>query len=214
MEKNDMLIVLGTPHRLREPGKTSPDGRLRECVYGREIVARVARSLRMQGYQVEVDYEPLDLPKDMQSENCKTERSRELAMRVAKVNGLCSRKGARNVMYVSIHVNASGNDGQWHQPHGWQVHVGTKTSARSKMLAGCLLDAARECGLTTRQPAPGQKYWQQNLMVLNETACPAVLTENLFQDNEDDVAFLLSDEGKQVIERLHVEGIVKYIGEQ
>ena len=211
MEKNDMLIVLGTPHRLREPGKTSPDGRLRECVYGREIVTRVARSLRVKGYNVAIDYEPLDLPENMWSENCRTERARELAMRVATVNGLCSQKGAGNVMYVSIHVNASGNDGQWHQPHGWQVLVGTKASARSKMLAGCLLDAARESGLATRLPKPGQKYWPQDIMVLNKTACPAVLTENLFQDNEDDVSFLLSDEGKSVITELHVEGIIKYI---
>ena len=79
------------------------------------------------------------------------------------------------------------------------------------MLADCLFDSAKVHGLKMRQPMPTQKYWPQSLYVLNNTKCPAILTENLFQDNADDVSFLLSDEGKHVIERLHVEGIINYI---
>ena len=115
---------------------------------------------------------------------------------------------------MSIHVNASPPvDNKWHSANGWQVNVGTKASAKSKLLAGCLYDAAKACGLKVRQPSlkPLQKYWPQNLYVLNNTSCPAVLTENLFQDNIDDVDFLLSEEGKQVIADLHVEGIINYI---
>lgn len=41
--------------------------------------------------------------------------------------------------------------------------------------------------------------------------CPAVLTENLFQDNKEDVDFLLSEEGKQLITKVHVDGILSYI---
>ena len=40
---------------------------------------------------------------------------------------------------------------------------------------------------------------------------PAVLTENLFQDNLADVEYLLSEAGKEAIAELHVEGIMKYI---
>ena len=47
--------------------------------------------------------------------------------------------------------------------------------------------------------------------MLKHTLCSAVLTENLFQDNRNDVDYLLSDEGRHAIERLHVEGIIKYI---
>lgn len=89
--------------------------------------------------------------------------------------------------------------------------MGTKASAQSKMLADCLYDAAKKHGLKMRQPMASQKWWPQELYVLNKTQCPAVLTENLFQDNLDDVDFLLSDEGRHVIESLHVEGIVNYI---
>lgn len=211
MNKDSVVVMLGTAHRLRVPGKQSPDGRLHEPIYSREIVQEVAEKLRAYGYHVMIDFEPLDLPTSMQSASHVTETSRELAMRVATVNKVCQQEGEANVIYVSIHVDASGSDGQWHTPNGWSVRVSPKASAESKLLANCLFDTAKAHGLHTRQPLATQKYWPQSLKVLNDTACPAVLTENLFQDNLDDVDFLLSDEGRHVIERLHVEGIIKYI---
>ena len=211
MRKDSIIIALGTPHRKRETGKQSPDGRLKEYAYGREIASEVAIKLQAMGYKCLIDYMPLDLPKQMQSQSYKQERQRELAMRVNFVNELCRQNGAKNVLYVSIHVNASGNDGKWHDPNGWSMHVGTKASSQSKMLADCLFDAAQSYGLKMRRPTPKQKYWPQELYVLNNTNCPAVLTENLFQDNVNDVGLLLSDEGRHIIERIHVEGIIKYI---
>lgn len=212
MENNGVVIAIGTPHRMREPGKQSPDGSLRECVYGREIASEVAAKLQAMGYKCLIDYMPLDLPRQMQSQSPRQERQRELAMRVNFINELCRQNGRQNVIYVSIHVDASPPvDGKWHQANGWSVRVGTKASAKSKLLANCLYDAAQSHGLKMRQPSKQQKYWPQELYVLNNTDCPAVLTENLFQNNREDVDFLLSDEGRHVIERLHVEGIIRYI---
>ena len=134
-------------------------------------------------------------------------------MRVNYVNELCRQQGAKNVLYVSIHVNAVGTDDKWHDANGWQVCVSDRASEGSKKLANCLFDAAKKNNLKMRQPTAAQKYWPQNLFVLNNTKCPAVLTENLFQDNKKDVDFLLSNEGRHAIARLHVEGILKYIGE-
>jgi len=212
MSKQDFIVVLGTAHRKREPGKESPDKRLKECVYSREICRAVAAKLRASGCKVEIDYEPLDLPKTMQSSIVKQERRNELAMRVNFVNEVCKQKGAKNVLYVSIHVDASGDDGQWHYPNGWSVRVSTNASENSKKLANCLFDAAKQKGLKMRQPMTTQKYWPQNLFVLNNTACPAVLTENLFQDNKADVDYLLSDIGREAIVNLHVDGILRYMG--
>lgn len=211
MRKDSLTVILGTAHRLREPGKQSPDGRLREPLYSRETVKGVARELQAAGFRTMVDMEAPDLPRQMQSPNARQERQRELALRVNLVNEVCRSRGAQNVLYVCIHVDASGSDGRWHSPNGWSVRVSPIASAQSKRLAGCLFDAARAQGLTVRQPTDTQKYWQQELYVLSNTACPAVLTENLFQDNPADVDFLLSDEGRHVIERLHAEGIIKYI---
>lgn len=211
MRKDSITVALGTAHRLREPGKHSPDGRLRETVYSREVCKDVAAKLQAMGYRVFTDFEPLDLPRQMQSPSARQERQRELALRVNAVNEVCRSRGAQNVLYVCIHVDASGRDDKWHTPNGWSVRVGTKASDSSKRLADCLFDAARANGLRTRQPLSTQKYWPQDLYVLNRTMCPAVMTENLFQDNRQDVDFLLSDEGRHAIERLHVEGIIKYI---
>lgn len=211
MNRVTTLIVLGTAHRLRESGKQSPDMRLKECVYSREICKEIAKKLRAYGYKVEIDYEPLDLPKNMQTLNQATERNRELAMRVNFVNELCRQNGAKNVLYVSIHCNASGSDGNWHDANGWQVCVSNNASASSKLLANCLFKRAEEKGLKCRKPQQFQNYWPQNLYVLNNTKCPAVLTENLFQDNKKDVDYLLSQTGIHNIVRLHMEGIIDYI---
>lgn len=213
MSKQDYIIVLGTAHRMREPGKESPDKRLKECKYSREICGEVAVKLKSYGCKVQIDYEPLDLPKTMQSPSAKQERNNELAMRVNYVNEICRQKGSKNVLYVSIHVNAIGTDCKWHDANGWQVCVSNNASQNSKKLAGYLCDSAKQYGLKVRQPSATQKYWSQSLYVLNNTKCPAVLTENLFQDNKKDVDFLLSDEGRHAIARLHVEGILKYISE-
>lgn len=212
MNKQDTIIILGTAHRMREPGKESPDKRLKECVYSREICKEVAAKLRAYGYKVEIDYEPLDLPKAMQSSIVKQERNNELAMRANYVNEICRQKGAKNVLYVSIHVNAIGTDGKWHDANGWEVCVGTEASNNSKRLADNLYDTAGQKGLRMRHPTATQKYWSKDLFVLNKTKCPAVLTENLFQDNKKDVDYLLSDVGRDTIVKLHVEGILKYIG--
>ena len=42
---------------------------------------------------------------------------------------------------------------------------------------------------------------------------PAVLTENLFMDNPSDCDFLLSEEGRQALVDLHVDGICAYLAE-
>lgn len=208
----DRIVVLGTAHRMREGGKCSPDKRLKECVYSREIVAGLKKRLEHAGVTVYVDMMELDIPRTMQTPSAKVERQRELALRVNYVNELCRQNGKQNVIYVSIHVDASPPvDNKWHQANGWSVRVGTKASAKSKLLADCLYDAAEAHGLKMRRPSREQKYWPQALYVLNNTACPAVLTENLFQNNREDVDWLLSDEGRQAVEDIHFEGIMSYL---
>ena len=56
----------------------------------------------------------------------------------------------------------------------------------------------------------GDADWEAGFYILKHTLCAAVLTENMFQDNRDDVAFLLSDEGRERIISTHVDGISNY----
>lgn len=195
-------IILGTAHLKSTPGKCSPDKRLREYAYSRQIVSAVKAILQKMGYQVFVDIEDDDM---------KVTQSQELSLRCRVVNGLCKVYG--DCIYVSIHVNAASSDGKWHNATGWEVYTSPgKTKADN--LATCLFEAARY-NLKDKKMrtdyTDGDPDKEANLYVLKHTTCPAVLTENFFMDTKSDVDYLLSEKGFHEIVRLHVEGIINYI---
>ena len=192
-----MVILIDNGHGIDTAGKRSPDGRLREYKYAREIAAEVVKRLKT------MDYNAQQLVTE--------ENDISLGTRCKRVNDICKHFGASNVLVVSVHCNAAGADGKWHDARGWQACVSLNASAKSKQLASYLFDAAQAQGLRMRSPKPGQKWWAQNLAICRDTLCPAVLTENLFQDNLADVEYLLSDEGREAIVNLHVNGIINYI---
>ena len=192
-----MVILTDAGHGENTAGKRSPDGRLLEWKYSREIAAEVVKRLKT------MDYNAQQLVTE--------ENDISLSVRCKRVNDICKHFGASNVLVVSIHCNAAGADGKWHDARGWQACVSLNASAKSKQLASYLFDAAQVEGLKMRSPKPGQKWWAQNLAICRDTKCPAVLTENLFQDNLADVEYLLSDEGREAIVNLHVNGIINYI---
>ena len=192
-----MVILIDNGHGIDTAGKRSPDGRLREYKYAREIAAEVVKRLKT------MDYNAQQLVTE--------EKDISLGTRCKRVNDICKHFGASNVLVVSVHCNAAGADGKWHDARGWQACVSLNASAKSKQLASYLFDAAQAEGLKMRSPKPGQKWWAQNLAICRDTNCPAVLTENLFQDNLADVEYLLSDEGREAIVNLHVNGIINYI---
>lgn len=193
------VVILGTAHGSNVAGKRSPDGRLREYAYSRDICRRVQAGLQAKGVKVFID-----IPEDIEQ---------SLNGRVRRVNALCAQYGgAGNCIYVSIHNNAAGADGKWHTARGFCVYCYTSGSSASKALAGTFAKHAKELNLKGNRAWPTTQYYTAGFAVLRDTICPAVLTENLFQDNEDDVDFLLSDEGKAKITQLHVEAICEYLG--
>lgn len=192
-----MIILLDAGHGESTPGKRSPDGRLREYKYCREIANRVREELIKKGFQVElVVTDNTDVP---------------LMERCRIVNQYCDKYGKANTVLVSIHCNAAGSGIDWMNARGWSVFISNNSSSKSKKLAECLFNAAQDESLALRKYSQTQVYWKQNLAICRETYCPTVLTENLFQDNKEDVEFLLSEKGKEVIVRLHVNGILNYI---
>ena len=192
-----MVILTDAGHGENTAGKRSPDGRLLEWKYSREIAAEVVKRLKT------MDYNAQQLVTE--------ENDISLGTRCKRVNDICKHFGASNVLVVSVHCNAAGADGKWHDARGWQACVSLNASTKSKQLACYLFDAAQNEGLKMRSPKLGQKWWPQNLAICRDTNCPAVLTENLFQDNLSDVEFLLSDKGRKAIVNLHVNGIINYI---
>ena len=205
------IIILGTPHLSTTPGKRSVDGRLKEYLYGREIVSMVESKLKTMGYIVYVDYKSTEPNALMQADTYRKAQNKELAYRVGIVNKLCKEYGSSNCVYISIHVNAASSDGKWHNAKGFSVFVCPSASSSSRFLAKTFTDFAKtNPKLKGNRSIPSMGYWTSNLYVLRNTLCPAVLTENLFQDNQEDVDFLLSEEGKNAVAELHVKAILKY----
>ena len=204
------IIILGTAHLATTPGKRSPDGKFREYAFSREIVTMLKAKLQAFGYEVFVDYMATEPNAYMKATSAKTEQSRELIYRVKQVNDLCKKYGSKNCLYVSIHVNAAKSDGKWHDASGFTVFVSKNASDNSKRLAKLFTSLALERELTGNRSIPRDKFWSANLYVLKNTYCPAVLTENFFQDNKKDVEFLMSDEGHNEIVKLHLDAIQKY----
>ena len=208
---NKKIIILGTAHLRTTPGKRSIDKRLYEYAYSREIITLLESELKRHGHTVYVDYRATEPNAQMKSATAKGEQSKELAYRVGIVNKLCKEYGTSSCVYVSIHVNAAKSDGKWHDASGFSVFVSMNASSKSRRLAKLFTQHAKAMNLTGNRCVPSLGYWQKNLYVLRNTLCPAVLTENLFQDNKADVDFLLSDQGRQTIVNLHLKAIEDYI---
>lgn len=189
-----MKVLIDNGHGSNTKGKRSPDGRLLEYAYTREIADIVVSELRKRGVDAErIVREETDVP---------------LAERCRRVN----QYKASEAILVSIHCNAAGSGAEWMTARGWEAWTSVgKTKADT--LATYLYEAAEKAGLRVRKDmTDGDSDKEESFYILKHTVCPAVLTENLFQDNKEDVAFLLSPEGKKVIADIHVKGICKYLG--
>ena len=188
------IILIDNGHGAETPGKCSPDGRLLEYAWTREIARRVCDKLKALGYDARLLVPELnDVP---------------LRERVRRVNSVCAGAGSGNVLLVSIHVNAAGT-GQWHNASGWTAWVAPNASQRSRQLASLL--NAEAVRLNLKGNRSREPFFTGNFAILRDTKCPAVLTENMFQDNLHDVAYLLSDRGKSEITNLHITAITEYL---
>ncbi len=194
-----MKILIDNGHGIDTPGKQSPDGFFREYAYTRFLASKIQERL------IALNLDARLLVPELEDISLK-ERCR-------RVNAICKEFGNDQVILISLHVNAAGNGREWMNARGWSCYT-TPGQTRADSLATALYEAAEDW-------LPDQKLRkdntdsdpdiESNFYVLRHSSCPAVLTENLFQDNKDDVAFLESGEGAQAIINLHVEGIFRYL---
>ena len=194
-----IVVLIDNGHGSNTPEKCSPDLKHREYQWARDVAQRLENALTAEGITA--------------TRIVTEQRDISIAERCRRANAVCRQFGAKNVILISLHNNAAGNNRQWLNARGWSGHVSLNASSRSKRLAQLLYDQAERLGLQGNRSVPKERYWVQNLGICRDSHCPAVLTENLFQDNREDVAILDSEEGKQRIVELHVEGIKNYIKE-
>ena len=209
MKKEDIELLIDNGHGFEQAYKCSPDKRLVEYKFAREIAASLEERLLTAGYHVR---------------RIVTEESAvPIRERVRRANRVCSQTTPQRCLLISIHSNAIGDDNRWHTSRGWSVFVSKKASHNSKRMAELLYQEAMAAGLRGNRatPAPdaqGRHFWtwswrKDDITLLTDTACPAVMTENLFHDTREDVAFMLTEAGKQTIVDLHLRAIERYIAE-
>ena len=193
-----ILVLLANCHGKNTAGKRSPDGRLREYAWGREINKMITEKLYRHGIKTIV-INP-------------EENEVKLSIQAQRANKLYQQYKNQydEIILVSPHINAAAGSG-WSNASGWCGYVYNKASQKSRKLARIMADFAYDTyGLAGNRYIPESRIFEANFCILRETVMPAVLTENLFQTNRDEVDYLLSDEGKETISDLHVNSILKY----
>ena len=194
-----MKILIDPGHGIDTPGKRSPDGLFREYLWNRQVADLILEGLLSAGVDASlVVTETNDV---------------SLRNRVNRVNTICNRLGASNVLLVSIHANAAGNGSAWMNARGWSCYT-SKGKTQSDQVAECLYDAFEaefQDRKIRKDMSDGDRDWEENLYVLEKSKCPAVLLENFFYDNREECAWMLQEETKRRIASAAVKGIIKYI---
>ena len=195
----NLVVIIDNGHGKNTPGKCAPDNSLFEWEWTREI----ASMLCMRLYGINTIQTVILVPE---------EHDVSLKERVRRVNTIVhdAKIAGKEVLLISIHINAAGH-GTWKTASGWSVWVSNNASDKSKQFAQIAYSEALSLGLKGNRVVPKEQYWSSNFYILKNTLCPAVLTENMFMDNQDDVEFLKSEKGKQTIVQLHYNAILKYI---
>lgn len=194
-----MKILIDPGHGIDTPGKRSPDGLFREYLWNRQVADLILEGLLSAG---------VDASLVVTETNDVTLRNR-----VNRVNTICNRLGASNVLLVSIHANAAGNGSAWMNAKGWSCYT-SKGKTKSDQVAECLYDAFEEefqDRKIRKDMSDGDRDWEENFYVLQKSKCPAVLLENFFYDNREECAWMLQEETKKRIASAAVKGIIKYI---
>lgn len=187
-------VIIDNGHGRTTRGKESPDGKLQEWFWTRKLARAIAYELNQRNFN------PILLvPGDDDV---------ALSKRVADANTIATTYP--DAILISLHTNASASDGLWHSPNGWCAFVANNASANSCRLAKLLTTEADTRQLIGNRYTPPEGFRRASFAIIRDTICPAVLTENLFHDNKNNVDFLLSQHGLEEITALHVNAICNY----
>ncbi len=195
--KQKLIPILDNGHGFNTAGKRSPiwsDGsQLFEYEFNRDIVRRLGALLERDNIQYEVLVkEQKDIP---------------LSVRCAREH-ILYRKYQGKTMLLSIHANAGGGT-------GWECYT-SKGRTKADKFADELCRKAKE--LLPKYAFPmrfdlsdGDMDKEANFYILKYSKSPAVLSENLFMDREKDCRFIMSEEGRDLIAKIHYETIKEII---
>lgn len=191
------IVILDNGHGKETAGKRSPvwgDGsQLFEWEFNRDIVRRIAAKLDdlAIGYEI-LTPETNDVP---------------LAERCRRANVIHADCG-NNAVLFSVHGNAGGGT-------GWECYTSAGQTKADAIATILCKEAEKEFapdGWKMRfDHTDGDPDKESQFYILRHTACPAVLSENFFFDNEKDCKYMLDNEFRNRIAKIHYLAIKKII---
>ena len=199
-----LCVILDNGHGCGTPGKRSPvwqaGVQLMEYEFNRAVVNRAMSGLDKAGIKC--------------SRLVPEAEDISVSMRIVRANRLVSAANKDGFQCVLVSVHAIASPVAKRPGTGFEV-LTSKGRTRSDDLAEMFYSQAESTYLKNfrmrRDLADGDSDKETNAVsILPKTHCPAVLTENLFMDNEKDCMLLLSGFGRDMIAEMHVEAIRDY----
>lgn len=200
-----MFIVLDCGHSKKTAGKRSPDKKFYEWEYNRRLGRAIGERLTQMGISWCFTYD--------------TEEEEDLSLteRANVGNRMSKLYGSKNVLFISIHHNALGRGGEneWYDAKGWSVWT-TKGNTVSDKYAQIFYESACEVlkpigRKVMKEMSDGDGDYEKNFTVIYKTVCPSMLIEYGFYTNEEEMNWLMSDEGLDACVELTIRAIEKII---
>lgn len=193
--KQKLIPILDAGHGNDTPGKRSPKWangtQLFEYEFNRDIVNRIAKMLDEDGIKFRILVpEVIDI---------------SLGERCRRANRINVEYNGKTFL-ISVHGNAGGGT-------GWEAYTSpgnTKADAMATTLYEVFSQEFPNKKMR-KDLSDGDPDKESAFYILKHTACPAVLTENFFFDNEEECRFMMSEDGRNAIALAHVKAIKKII---
>lgn len=196
-----MIIVIDAGHNYSDTWqKMSPKKEDGTRFYEYQSNRRIARKLSMELDKLGVEYTYTIHPDDR--------NDMSLQNRVGKANAVAYKEGKDNVLFISLHSDALGTAEKWYDANGYSIFTSVGDT-KSDKYAKVFEEVAKEKLEPYKKKVRG--LYEKNFYVLKHTICPAILLEQLFYSNEEDLEFLESDEGVKVLVDIIVEAIKRIL---
>ena len=196
-----MIIVIDAGHNFSDTWqKMSPKKEDGTRFYEYQSNRRIARKLSMELDKLGVEYTYTIHPDDR--------NDMSLQNRVGKANAVAYKEGKDNVLFISLHSDALGTAEKWYDANGYSIFTSVGDT-KSDKYAKVFEEVAKEKLEPYKKKVRG--LYEKNFYVLKHTICPAILLEQLFYSNKEDLEFLESDEGVKVLVDIIVEAIKRIL---
>ena len=193
------IWVLDNGHGSDTKGKRSKEiegVQLLEYNYNRAIVKLIAEKLEMRNKNyVILVVEETDVPLFSSNEFADT--------RVKRANSLRCGYPNHNVVLLSVHGNAAEDE----KANGIEVFT-SPGETESDKIATVLCKQLKELGLKMREDYSDlDPDKEEKFTILTKTSCPAILSENGFYTNPEEMKLMLTEEFQDKVAEAHVKAM-------